>query len=126
MDPAAQVAAVTLDALVIFRSAGSGLFWPELKHTQWDVSIIQAECARKNNLVYLVVAECRLILSETQAPHQITTSVTAPLIRVAAHHDPCPVWVQLDIRLHLSFTVLLHDVTGGGGIYGRQGETERP
>ena len=68
MDPAAQVAAVTLDALVIFRSAGSGLFWPELKHTQWDVSIIQAECARKNDLVYLVVAECRLILSETQTP----------------------------------------------------------
>jgi hypothetical protein len=54
------------------------------------------------------------------------TSMTAPQIRVAAHHDLCPAWVQPDIQLRVSFTVLLHDVTGGGAIYGSQGETERP
>jgi hypothetical protein len=34
-------------------------------------------------------------------------SMTAPS-RLAAYHDPHLLWVQPDIQLHVSFTVLLH------------------
>ena len=39
---------------------------------------------------------------------QTTTSIGAPLSRVAAHHDPCLGWMHPDIQLHASFIVSLH------------------
>src|SRR5262245_40221746 len=53
--------------------------------------------ARKNRLVDVILAECRLILPEAQAPqpdHNVHDG--APTIGGGAHHPPgkreCPVW----------------------------------
>ena len=52
-----------------------------------DAKLLQVLCrqARKNRLVYLIFAECSLILPEAQVRSKTTTSMTAPTQRCAHH-----------------------------------------
>jgi hypothetical protein len=78
------------------------------EHSDAKLFKILLRQARQDPFVYLVLAECRLIFSGPRLRSQTTTSIGAPLSRVAVHHGPCPGWMQPDIQLHVSFIVSLH------------------
>jgi hypothetical protein len=67
--------------------------------------------ARENRLVYVVLAECRLILLKARLRSQTTTSMMSPLPTVATHHGPaprgCPLGAATFPRMPVRFEMLI-------------------